>query len=34
VVREAVPYALLERAAIAVLPQAVAWAQACELSER
>lgn len=28
-VREAVPYALLERAALAVLPQAVAWARAC-----
>lgn len=34
VVREAVPYALLERAVIAVLPQAVAWARACEASER
>jgi hypothetical protein len=34
VVREAVPYALLERAARAVLPQTVAWARACAASER
>jgi hypothetical protein len=29
VVRQAVPYPLLERAAIAVLPEASAWARAC-----